>query len=291
MGVAMSTEHASVRFLPVSATLQGLVTAYYVVEVRGPPGCEIEDLLHPEWGNLRFGFGPAWSVGDHLGQLTEAPGAVLFGPTSRARRIVARPGLSIGVGLTPIGWASLVQRSAGPLADQLEPAELSFGAAVEALHADLEAAADDGARAGLIDAFLIGRRAPAPVAAMQRMIDALAEPGVRTVAELAARAGMSEVTATRACVRWFGFPAKLLLRRQRFLRTLDAVFKGVDTPLSELIDQAYADQSHFNREFKRMMGFNPKAYLRRPRPILTSAAANRERALGAALQGLHRIPR
>jgi len=96
---------------------------------------------------------------------------------------------------------------------------------------------------------------------------------------------MSEQNAL--CLRVFGFTPKRLLRRQRFLRTLGAVRDAPDRPLAELMDPAYYDQAHFNRDFKACMGMTPLAYFRLPREALRRAGEERRRVLGAPVQGLH----
>ena len=118
---------------------------------------------------------------------------------------------------------------------------------------------------------------------------ALLDPEVTTVERLADRTGLSHAVLSRACLRSFGFTPKLLLQRQRFLRTLAALAAGEDRPIGKLLDGAYVDHSHFNRDFKRFMGLSPSEYLAGPRLILKAAMGSREKALGAALQGLHEL--
>jgi AraC-like DNA-binding protein len=272
---------------PEASALKPLVTAFYTVEVGGPPELAVEDHLHPEWGNLRFQLSGVWST-DHDGQLQVPSPCSLFGPSSRARRIVVRPGKVQGIGFTPLGWARLVRTNAGALADRFVPASEVFGNAIEILGEALALAADGNARGALIEAFLLARLAGAPAAAHAiRLVELVADPDIATVEALGEAAGLSPARLSRACVRDFGFPPKLLLRRQRFLRTLAAILDRGDRPIGQLIDADYVDQPHFNREFRRFMGMTPRIYFARPRSVLRPAAAARERGLGAPLQALH----
>jgi len=215
----------------------------------------------------------------------------LFGPTSRARPVIARPGAILGVGFTPLGWALLVGCPADYAADQVFAAEDLVGDSVLRLHADLLLVDDDDARVALLDDYLseraVGGSCREPVT--RAVHAALLDPAVATVQAFAERAGLSQSALARACLRDFGFTPKILLRRQRFLRTLAALAANTEQPIGDLIDGAYVDHSHFNRDFRRFMGMSPSEYLGLPRLMLRAAAGEREKALGAALQGLHQL--
>ena len=100
--------------------------------------------------------------------------------------------------------------------------------------------------------------------------------------------GVSERTLNRICLRAFGFPPKRLLRRQRFLRTLDRVRDRLDMPLSELLQDGYYEQAHFIREFRAFVGSTPSDDFHSPRDVLRRAAVARLRVVGATMQGVHR---
>lgn len=289
MNEAAAAATADVRFHRPAPPLSALVTAYYFVEVQGPPGAAIDDLLHPEWGNLRLRTGEDCDVGMNGGPLARAPGVALFGPTSRAAPIRVRPGTVIGVGFTPQGWARLIGIDASILADALTPAEAALPGTA-GLHDRLEACAADVDRVTQLDAYFLqrldqGRDADPRIDAI---LSALGDGESDSVEMLADRLGMSATQLSRCCRRWFGFTAKILLRRQRFLRTLARLFDPGERTISEVLDSAYCDQSHFNREFRRFMGLSPRAYFAGPRSILRPATRKREEDIGAALQGLHR---
>lgn len=280
---------AEVRFHVPKAVPPGLITSYYFSEVRGPADTEIEDRLMPEWGNLRLGFGQRWDVEQPDGSLAPGPDSTLFGPTSRARLFRARPSLMLGIGFTPQGWATLIGISAGTLADRMVPAE-DVVAGIAALREELGVAADDAARVAILDRFFAAR-VPAdyrPNPDMAAMLEAFGATEEQTVEDLARRMGMTPTRLSRWCMRWFGFPAKVLLRRQRFLRTLANMMDPRGRMISEVLDDSYCDQSHFNREFRRFMGMNPRAYFALPRPFLRAAPALRLKEIGAAFQALHR---
>ncbi|MEC7623655.1 MAG: helix-turn-helix domain-containing protein, partial [Pseudomonadota bacterium] len=120
-----------------------------------------------------------------------------------------------------------------------------------------------------------------------RFEEALTDPRFHSVAELADALGMSPRTMERFCRRAFGFSPQLLLRRQRFVRSLakfmlDPSLRWIDT-----LDGHYHDQAHFVRDFKRFMTMSPSDYAKLPHPVLAAAAHARMAAAGQAMQVLH----
>jgi hypothetical protein len=90
--------------------------------------------------------------------------------------------------------------------------------------------------------------------------------------------------------RGFGFPPKLLLRRQRFLRMLGTLHARPYDEWPDFIDPQYVDQSHMIRDFGFFLGMPPRRYFAMDRPILRAATMGRAAMFGQPLQGLH-LPR
>jgi AraC-like DNA-binding protein len=281
----------SMRFRVPPESLRDLITSYYVIEMQGPPDAVVEDLLHPEWGNLRFRLRSEWHALDADGRKVEGMTTALFGPTSRARAVIARPGKLLGVGLTPLGWTTLIRMPADALADAIAGPGGELGQEVTLLREQLLGDASEAAMFERLDAYFNGRallrdrREPQ----IRELHAALLDPTIVTVEGLTTRTGLSQSALARISLRSFGFTPKLLLRRQRFLRTLAALAASEEKPIGKLLDGAYVDHSHFNRDFKRFMGLSPSEYLARTRLILKAAMGSREQSLGAALQGLHQL--
>lgn len=129
-----------------------------------------------------------------------------------------------------------------------------------------------------------------PVAdpAILALNEALVDPELSTVAALAERLGMQSRSLERLSRRAFGFPPKLLMRRQRFLRSLARFMLDPSLNWLEALDCPYHDQSHFVRDFKRFMGMSPSAYAKLDKPLLTAAMRARMEVAGAAVQALHK---
>lgn len=277
------------RFHLPDPGLRECVSAYYSLEVGD---AAIDDRLHPEWANIRFALRGDWTW-SLAGALDPSPPATLFGPTGRSARITGSPGaLLFGIGLLPMGWARLVHVPADRFADRAVPLSELWGARADALQRSLAHDADDTKRVRRMDELLLGLLTAAPtaephLAAIHRV---LVSGDFATVSAFAAEVGVTQRTLERLCPKLFGFAPKPLLRRQRFLRTLDRVVHNPGRTLTELLEESYADQSHFVREFRAFMGLSPTAYFAEPRTMMRLAAAERERVVGQTMQGLHQPP-
>jgi AraC-like DNA-binding protein len=282
----------SVHFAPPPPALQGFVTAVYEVEVvRG----EIRDELHPEWFNLRLPLS-----GDWWGQVSGGPrdildGPVVQGPTTRLTAFAGRDGILLGVGLMPAGWALLYGGDAAGLANTSRPLEdylpgIASGAIAQRLHA----APDFAARAAICIESLLARLAAGErCARVERILavqSAIADPAIATVAQLAEQCGLGLRTLERLCLSAMGFPPKLLLRRQRFLRMLGLMHLRPYQDWPAFLDPHYSDQSHMIRDFRLFLGTTPTGYFARPRPVLQATTAKRLALLGSPMQALASVP-
>lgn len=279
------------RFFPVSEALRPYASIIYLTEVATPPGERIEDYLHPEWANMRFIEGETTrsAVGDD--PVAAAPPFNVIGPTSKATYFSVGSMRTWGIGILPMGWAKFFALPAEDLADRFcdagaHPAFAAFVPLAERLRGmnDVEAAAQ------AIDDHFTGLLASAPRddPAIFAAHSALVDDDLGTVAELAGKLGLSERSVERLSRRAFGFAPKLLLRRQRFLRSLARFMLDPSMAWIDTLDYHYYDQAQFTRDFTRFMGMSPRAYAARPKPILGAAARARAAAIGAAVQGLHK---
>lgn len=291
MGI-VSESRARMRFFAPDPELRPYLSAIYLNDIDVPPGERMEDMLHPEWANLRFMEGNPGIGCVGPGEMQPTPACVLAGPTCHATRFETGTVRSWGIGFLPLGWTKFVNASAELYADRAIDAEQdsAFASLVSLRPLLRDPDADPHAQAAAINLHLRGLLAGAAPddPAVIRAHAALADPDVGTVAELAARVGISERSLGNLSRRAFGFPPKLLLRRQRFLRTLAAVMLDTSRSWSHALDLHYHDQSHFNRDFMRFMGLSPGAYMAQPHPIVDAAVRGRMAAAGAPMQVLHK---
>lgn len=281
-----------IRFALPSEELRPFVTTYYRTEVQCSPSEPwLEDYLHPEWPNLRFmseGFSQA-AIGP--APLEQTPAFSVSGPTSFATRFRVGTGASWGIGLMPLGWASFVKGDAGDYADRA--VDGMGDTAFSAFHSLASALAKcDGGFAAQLSLIedQMAKLVDQPTRSAQKITavnTALVDPDIATVGEFAERVDMNVRSLERLSRRAFGFTPKLLLRRQRFLRSLAQFMLDPSLNWLNTLDHHYHDQAHFVRDFKRFMGMPPSAYAKLEKPFLIAAAQARMEIAGEAVQGLH----
>ncbi|MCA0888839.1 helix-turn-helix domain-containing protein [Qipengyuania flava] len=291
MSTGQTSGAVALRFFLPPKRLRPFVTTLYHLEIFGEGDELVEDWLHPEWANLRIIPQRTIDAGMAGGPLENLPRAVIVGPTSVTAHFRARPGRSWGIGLMPRGWARLSQAPADEYADrwadaETDPAFAHLAALCGAV--PLESGGLAAERDALLRELTLLLAEPAArEAEILRFEEALTDPRFHSVAELADALGMSPRTMERFCRRAFGFSPQLLLRRQRFVRSLakfmlDPSLRWIDT-----LDGHYHDQAHFVRDFKRFMTMSPSDYAKLPHPVLAAAAHARMAAAGQAMQVLH----
>lgn len=277
----------AVRFYRLSEALQPYFTALYLFDLDGPPGQMVEDQLHPEWATLRFATG-APPIGAVVPEPMQPSWPfVVSGPTSRSIHFGITKGCIWGLGVLPAGWARFVAGDANTFADRIvdgcaEPAFRQFAQILDIVRREGVAPEVTAGRINAALMTLVGQ----PVAQEQQIRDlhqALRDPEVANVADLVERVGLGTRSIERLCARYFGFPPKQLLRRQRFLRSLaQFMLTPGGRSWSEALDGQYHDQAQFVKDFKSFMHMTPSEYAERPHPILSRIMAQRMADAGAA---------
>lgn len=279
-----------VRFYPPPVELRRYFTTFYFVNVDAPDGVRVSDCLHPEWGNLRLHAGSYPDAENHLGLGLSGTHAPATGPSAHKVNFTIGKTRMWGIGLLPLGWVKFVRAPAASLADALidgasHPAFAGFAPLVHSVYGDVPDEAAELAR--ITEHFMA--RLDEPVADEARILAihaALIDPATASVSEFVARSGIGHRTLERCCARAFGFPPKLLLRRQRFLRSLAQFSLDPSLKWVGAMDSQYHDQAQFVREFRQFMGMSPRAYAALPKPVLSAIMRERNRYAGKAVQAL-----
>ncbi|WP_047807027.1 AraC family transcriptional regulator [Pelagerythrobacter marensis] len=282
----------AVRFHAPPADLARFFTTFYRVEITVPEGMRVADALQPEWGNLRFFAGDLPESRSPEGDRIENADFVATGPSSGPLNFSVGSTRLWGIGLLPLGWTTFVGQSAHLAANR------AFDGRKDAAFAPFVPLADD------LDAEPVherkeyerlvrffrheaprhGREDPR-IAAIHAM---LLDDDFGDVAAMARRAGLTTRTLERLARRAFGFPPKLLLRRQRFMRSLARFMLDPDANWSGSIDGCYYDQSHFVRDCHRFLGMSPSDYAALDHPVMAGFVRERHRLYGSAVQTLDR---
>ena len=279
-----------VRFFQPPAELQRYFTTFYLLEFAAPAGVRVTDHLHPEWTNLRFFSGDVPDAEARDGSVLSGTPFCVTGPSSHAVRFTVGQTRMWGIGLLPLGWARFVAGSAADLADAVvdgntHPAFALFAPLAAALFGPVPDPDTELAR--IADHFLARPVVPCPDE--QRIVaihDALVDPDIATVTALVERSGTSQRTVERICARAFGFSPKLLLRRQRFMRSLTHYLLDPSLRWIGALDGHYHDQAQFVRDFQEFMGMSPRRYGALDKPIIAAVMKERARFAGRAVQAL-----
>ncbi len=278
---------ASVSFYLPSEPLRHAISTYYFLRIGGAD--EVEDIIHPEWANVRLILSGSWRTKFPQQAVEPVPDAAISGTLERGVMVWGAPGVMVGAGILPDGWARLVRQPAVGFANRVRPLSDAFGPGGESLLAAVRAAPSDGEACDTLDQYFTSQlagRPPAPPIVRDAHA-ALIDIETRSVETWAAALGLSTRQLERLCLRYFGLRPKRLLRRQRFLRTLAAMRDVEPGAWSGLIDAHYVDQPHFIRDFHYFIGMSPSAYFARPQPFMRQAGDRRKALLGSPVQGLH----
>jgi AraC-like DNA-binding protein len=269
----------SVRFHRPTPALQDAIFFYYVVRIGSEP---VEDLLHPEGAHVRLLLSGDWRITFADGRTGSAtgPAAVLTGALSRSAMVRGSPGgVMVSVGLLPAGWALLSDLRAVDYLDSLHPFSDIVGQDAGELLATLAPDRDDDAYIRALDAWFMRRREERPVDPLVVAAhNGLEDEEIASVAEWARSLGCSVRQLERLARHYIGLPPKRLLRRQRFLRSSASLREEPLGGWGRAIDDRYADQPQFAREFKYFMGMSPRAYFALKSPLMTAGAEARKAA-------------
>ena len=195
-----------------------------------------------------------------------------------------------GIGLLPLGWAVFANLPADAFANSIHDARKTAEFTAFAALGDqiLAAQGDPAEQLRRIIAWFrdednrIGKADPR----IGCIHAALVEPELPNVAQLAEHCNLNQRTLERLCPRHFGFPPKLLLRRQRFMRSVAQFMLDPSLGWIGALDSLYFDQSHFVRDCKDFLGMSPTAYAETDHPVIAGFMRERMRAHGSAVQTL-----
>ena len=285
----------AVRFHAPPPDLARFFTTFYRVEISVPEGERVADALQPEWGNLRFFYGDLPVSRSASGDVVREADFAPTGPSTGPLEFTLGNTRIWGVGLLPLGWATFVGEPADRMANRVfdgrrEPTFAAFVPLADDLTARADREAEEVERLVRFFRHEAPRHGPEDprIPAIHAM---LLDGDLDNVAALAERAEMNQRTLERLICRAFGFPPKVLLRRQRFMRTLASYMLNPAAKWSTLIDGCYYDPSHFVRDCRRVLGMTPSEYVALDHPVMAGFLRERQRAFGSPVQTLDRPAR
>ncbi|PKB14617.1 AraC-like DNA-binding protein [Novosphingobium kunmingense] len=287
-----SCSSVQVRFHTPPDDLRPYFTTFYCADLDPGDDETLVDSLHPEWAGLRFfssALGRSWFEG---GKSLDNARFVATGPSSHPLHFVLPRTRLWGIGLLPLGWAKFIGQPASDCANLVcdgnsHPALSHLVPLAGLLHGGKLTEMEE---VEAIAAFF--RRLDRPeLPDHQRITDihaAIVDPTASSVHDLVDLTGLGQRTIERLCLRHFGFSPKVLLRRQRFMRSLAQFMLDPSLKWIGALDSHYHDQAQFVREFHAFMGVTPGEYAAQPHPVLSRFVQERARSQGAAVQTLDR---
>jgi len=239
------------RFPPAD-DLSAFVDFYWIARWDLEPGrtMVVETLPHP-----------CVNVAVELGR------SLVYGPVrGRFSRTLASRGRVVAARLRPGAFRAFNGRPAWQLMD----ASLGFPEVFDVASGPVESAvfgqADEAAMVGALEQFLRERH-PAPDPAVElidRIIGRIAtDRDVVRVEELARDMSLGRRTVERLFREYVGPSPKRVIRQYRLQAAADEAAKGRVMNWSRLAqDLGYADQAHFNRDFRAILGTTPSQFER-----------------------------
>jgi AraC-like DNA-binding protein len=251
----------SIRYFAPAPALRRHLSSYYWFESTAPV---FSDLMRAELGQIRI-VTCGKAVNHYANGCVRPSGAMqLQGPTSGPVRFVAEGRLQLfGIGLLPLGWATLVGVPADELADDIADLGAVVGLPARHLVDAMASAHDDPARVAVADCFftrLLLDPYPAPLWFSRLCDDWLTGSSNPSVDRLVDSSGMSARSIERLAKRVYGASPKLLSRKYRALHAAVQMGNGEAGGWNDIACAGFYDQAHFIREFKQFMGVTPSRF-------------------------------
>ena len=186
--------------------------------------------------------------------------------TKKFSRVLSGRNRVIGTKFQPGGLRPFIDQSVSALTDRVVPLENVFGASAADLGRRTLAHADHHAAIGVIESFLLERdpRVVDELELLRRITARIAgDREMRAVEPLAREFGLGVRSLQRLFREFVGVSPKWMVRRFRLQEAAETLAAADRVDWSELaLDLGYADQAHFNRDFKRLIGTTPGAYFK-----------------------------
>ncbi|HEX8302687.1 hypothetical protein [Sphingomonas sp.] len=265
------------------------VSDYYVLDSDGPHALGAIEWSMPGPANIRL-FMDERPVNVAIGSRVFAPTphVALYGPTGRALRIEAFGGVTIGMGITALGWARLFDKSADQYQDRIVPlGDVMQEAPAAELHARLSASDRALEVKAILDSFFLEHLGPPhpDEPQIRRVMALVVDEAVGDLSEVAERAALTPQQLRQISLRYFGFPPKRLLRRGRFLRSLLRMYAAGSADYG-LISRSYFDVPHFLRDAEEFLGTTPRRFMAMQTPYLRHIIRARTAVFGVPAQAL-----
>lgn len=264
--------HTALRFERPDPRLAPYITNYHVLDSEGPEVDGAVNYMLPSWPAIRIVLADN-PIALTIGGVTHdpLPVASLYGTTTRAMQMTTHGGVTIGAGISPLGWSRLFKEPAERFRDRIVPLDSVLDQALVARLVTALRTSDQGpAVKGILDSFFLAHMGPPSrhEPALRALMRLIKDDETEDLTSAAERIGIDPARLRRLSMRHFGFPPKTLLMRTRFIRSFLKMHAAGDAADYSLIAGTYFDASHFLRDAKRFLGMTPKRFMAMDTPYL-----------------------
>jgi len=191
--------------------------------------------------------------------------------TRKFSRMLAGRGRVLGVKFLPGGLRPFLTHAVSVYTDRVVPLPDVFGAAARRLNTRALAHADHHAAFAVVEQFL-RTLAPQPTAELAQATAIAAriasDRDLRQAEQVAALFDIGLRRLQRLFGDYVGVSPKWLIRRYRLHEAAERLAHAVRVDWAQAaLDLGYADQAHFVRDFKRLIGKPPAEYFRALAPM------------------------
>jgi AraC-like DNA-binding protein len=239
--------------MSASEPLRAVVQHFWSVrwDLQGANPFEPETLPHPNV-HLVFETGGARIAGVHTGRFTT--------------RLDDR-GWVFGVKFRPGAFRPYLGRSVASLRNRTVPIDHVFGSEGAAIAREVSDLCGDAEKAAAVERFLNGRKTPSDpnVERVGTIVDAIAENReIVSVDQVVEQWRVGKRALQQLFSSYVGVGPKWVINRYRLHEVVERLQEGTPISFTELaMELGYFDQAHFNREFRKLIGCTPAAYVRR----------------------------
>jgi len=185
---------------------------------------------------------------------------------SRFTRVLTGRGRMLGAKFRPGAFRAFLDVPAWHFAGKALPVADVFGPQASTLEARALAREDDRESLALVEEFLRDRRPSTDesIVLAGRIVARIAsDHGITRVDQLTQEFGIGSRSLQRLFREYVGASPKWVVQSLRLLDATDRVTRGEVTDWADLaLELGYADQAHFIRDFKRLVGRSPVDYTR-----------------------------
>jgi AraC-like DNA-binding protein len=186
---------------------------------------------------------------------------------SRFVRELKGDDLILGIKFRPGAFYPFFQKPVSRMANTSLLAQQLFPNAISAEKSVL-ACSDDQAMVDAAAQFLMAYLPPRDpnVDMACKIVEEIAnDRSVMRVEHVTERFGLQERTLQRLFHRYVGASPRWVIKRYRVYDVLNQLSAGMPVAWAALAqDMGYFDQSHFNNDFKKLIGLSPRGYLEQP---------------------------